>query len=842
MNPRRRRRARHAEVAFCIFHKKLEVGDQVLHQRAVHHNSLVVGKVELIVEHSNHDLDGRKPALHEPGLSEFLELFHGGKPGARQERDGPPVVYRRRMGISTRDWGGNLARPRILLSSVTRPRKPWKRSRPPRPGKPRGNGKGRGRGSSASAPPPERFRFGAEGARSPYEEVAQEAPPRFARESAPAAIEIPADAPTRFRNYELNPFQRVAASAIRAGKSVVVAAPTGAGKTLVAEIAIAETIARGKRVVYTSPLKALSNQKFRDFKAAAGTTVGLLTGDVSIDPEAPLLIMTTEILRNEIFDAPERLRDVEVVIFDEVHYLDDFDRGTVWEETILFAPPSIRFVALSATIPNLDQFVRWLRTVHAHPVEQVESSWRPVPLRHFGYHPKVGEFDLQDLDRMRRRVGMSGFRYLDPDLAKGLLNSLQNRELVPVLWFCFSRKECERRARRNGWRNLLTRTEQERIGRLYDETCAAFHQEVAGDLVELRNLTTRGIGYHHAGMLPVHKELVERLFTSGLLKLLFTTETFAMGINMPARTVVFDSLRKFNGVAFDWLRARDYMQMAGRAGRQGIDREGCVVSVLDTEDLHDAPVERIVFGELEPVRSRFNLAYATLLRLIEHLGSRIEEAWERSFNRYQFEEMSPDRREKNRERQLDLLRRKLQFLRETGFIDEGGLTDRGRIAARLSAYEVQFADSLFRGALEELSGKHLAAVFVGIIHEGRKGESLEQPVPSAFNRTKRAVNEVVRNLKKEEKRLLIPEEIKKPDFSLTFATFAWCEGDPIDALDRHTDAAPGDLVRTFRTAIQCLRQLRHALPGSYTLRERLDEAIELLNRDEVDAKRQLELG
>ncbi|MFN0205192.1 MAG: DEAD/DEAH box helicase [Planctomycetota bacterium] len=652
----------------------------------------------------------------------------------------------------------------------------------------------------------------------------------------------PEEAPITFHGFTLNPFQRKAMAAIREGKSVVVAAPTGAGKTLVAEIAIADTVARGKRVIYTSPLKALSNQKYRDFKSVAGTQVGILTGDVSINADAPLLIMTTEILRNEIFDAPHRLAEVEVVVFDEVHYLDDVDRGTVWEEAILFAPRQMRFVALSATIPNLNQFVNWLRRVHPHPVEEIESRWRPVPLHHFCYHPAAGEFDVTQIYKMQQRVGREGMRRQDPDMGKNLLTSLQQRKELPILWFCFSRKECERRARRNAWRTFLNTRERGLVEELFDSTCALFQQEVAGDLVEMRNLASRGIGYHHAGMLPVHKEITERMFTSGLLKLLFTTETFAMGINMPAKTVVFDALRKFNGIEFDWLRTRDYMQMAGRAGRQGMDKEGKVISVVDTEDLHDAPIERLVFGELEPVRSRFNLNYGTLLRLTQHLGSRIEEAWERSFNAYQYEELSEERRAKNRMRQLELLRKKLLFLRRNGFIDDRGLTDRGRVASKLAAFEVQLTDCFFRGVFENLSSRELAAAFIGIVYEGRKGETLEQPVPSSFAPTKRKIAESIRDLKREEFALKIPEGIHRPDFSLTIAAFSWCHGDTIDLLERQTLTAAGDIVRTFRTSIQCLRNMRSVLAPSYSLYHNLTEAIQLLNRDEVDARRQLELG
>jgi superfamily II RNA helicase len=429
-----------------------------------------------------------------------------------------------------------------------------------------------------------------------------------------------------FKGLRLNAFQRDAVDAIQRGSSVLVSAPTGAGKTLVAEYAIYEALRQGKRCIYTAPIKALSNQKYRDFQQDPDIEVGLMTGDVTLDPHAPLLIMTTEIFRNTVFEDPDRVRDVEFLIFDEIHYLDDRDRGTVWEESLIFAPENIRMICLSATIQNLESFGDWIRSVRKQELEVIRSDKRPVPLTHMLYHGQYGGFDLKRLSHVQKKHrdeqrrwndqgggdradygayrkrhpgrregrgrsgnGAKGGRFdkrgrndrdrrphVHPHLAaRKLLDELTRAKQTPILYFCFSRRECEIKAERNSHRRLLSPSERRKIARHFDKICDLFHLDwqIDPELGYLRDRALLGIGYHHAGMLPIHKEIVERLFTSGLLKLLFTTETFALGINMPARTVCFDALRKFDGVDFDYMKTRDYLQMAGRAGRQGIDDE-----------------------------------------------------------------------------------------------------------------------------------------------------------------------------------------------------------------------------------------------------------------------------
>src|SRR5262249_21388280 len=269
---------------------------------------------------------------------------------------------------------------------------------------------------------------------------------------------------------------------------------------------------------------------------------------------------------------------------------------------------------LSATISNLEQFGKWLAKIRPHELEIIKHDKRPVPLEHRLFHHQVGLFDLSQkkkaqqvikryaggTDRHRRR-GPRGMREARGGrralMAKrsghvsslALLDFLTRERLLPVLYFCFSRKEVEIKAEKNLQRNLLTRKEQSAIESLLAEICAKFELDPDADpgLRDIRMRALRGVGYHHAGMLPIHKEVVERLFTSGLIRMLFTTETFALGINMPARTVVFDALKKFDGVSFDYMRARDYLQMAGRAGRQGIDDKGLVIPIVEPEDLEE---------------------------------------------------------------------------------------------------------------------------------------------------------------------------------------------------------------------------------------------------------------
>jgi superfamily II RNA helicase len=657
-----------------------------------------------------------------------------------------------------------------------------------------------------------------------------------------------------FKGLKLSAFQLSAVRAVEAGKNVLVSAPTGAGKTLVAEFAIADAVARGRRCIYTAPIKALSNQKYRDFRDDPAIDVGLMTGDVTIHPRAQVLIMTTEILRNSIFEDPRNLSDVEYVIFDEVHYMDDAERGTVWEESLIFAPPKIRFICLSATVANLDELGRWLGEIREQPLEIVRSDRRPVPLEFEFFCGGAGRFParkLADVQRKTPREPSRGRRGPGgrPQREDGsdfrlLLDDLVAADLLPALVFSFSRKDCERLALQNQRRQLLDADEQLRMQTAQRELLEAFQLDPGELKGEVFRLAARGLGYHHAGMLPVHKEVIERLFTSGLIKLLFTTETFAVGINMPARTAAFFGLKKFDGQTFDYLRTRDFMQMAGRAGRQGIDAQGLVVVRLENRDLFDAPLERLLSGKPEPVQSRFRLSYSSILHLLERLGrERLHEAWEKSFNQFQHRGHNKKAREKNRLEQRRLLEAHLQLLASLGYIEpDDSLTAKGKIARLLYGYELQITELIFSGALERLPAEALGMIFVALVHETRRRFGESYVPPKLYGPQRRELDRVVGRLSGEEARHRIPNALKTFDWSLTPAVLAWMGGAPLEQLGDLSDATPGDLVRNFRMAVQLMRLTRRSLDPSYDLVERLDEAVLAMNRDEVDARRQLELG
>jgi superfamily II RNA helicase len=653
--------------------------------------------------------------------------------------------------------------------------------------------------------------------------------------------------PSKFKGFDLAPFQRRAAAALDTDRNVLVAAPTGAGKTLVAEYAIHLAMKKGMRSIYTAPIKALSNQKFRDFRADPEIgDAGLMTGDITLNPGGRVMVMTTEILRNTLFEDPARLQDVGVVVFDEVHYMDDPERGSVWEETLMFLPPEIVVVALSATIDNLGQFAAWLERVRQRPVEVIQETKRPVPLKNALFHPMAGIFPPSRLKQVRKRFlrEKRNREYKKRD-DNPLLNELVKNREVPILYFCFSRKLCESKAKRAARRKMLSPKEREQVNQVWDIARVEFKfNDERGALLALKKLTLSGVASHHAGMMPLHKEIVERLFAKGLLKLLYTTETFALGINMPARTVVFDSLSKFDGVEFDYMRTRDFMQMAGRAGRQGMDEVGLVYTVLEYDDVIDAPIHRIQEGKVEPVISRFNLDYATLVHLHGIAGKDAAvDAWERSFAAFQAREHSKQRENQNRQEVRALLKKRFAFLQEMGYIDgERDVLSRGHTSQLVHGYEIEMTELLYEGIFEQCSAAQLCALIAAVIYESRRrdeywGRSL-RPMRGILKRAE----DVLDQAQVIEVKQGLAASVKSLDLAMSPAIFEYADGRPFRDLGDYTNSAPGDFVRCARLVVQYLRHLARATESDNPDFQMLClKAVEGLYRGPVDVRAELGL-
>ncbi|EIN05504.1 antiviral helicase [Punctularia strigosozonata HHB-11173 SS5] len=482
----------------------------------------------------------------------------------------------------------------------------------------------------------------------------------------PISQHVPPAKPARTYKFTLDPFQQVSVHAIQRNESVLVSAHTSAGKTVVAEYAIAQCLERKQRVIYTSPIKALSNQKYREMLAEFGD-VGLMTGDVTINPSATCLVMTTEILRSMLYRGSEIMREVAWVIFDEIHYMRDKERGVVWEETIILLPHSVRYVFLSATIPNAMQFAEWIAKSHEQPCHVVYTDFRPTPLQHYlfpaggeGIYLVVNEKGEFREDNFSKAMGTlaekQGEDPADPksggkgrkgktkkggdkkgpsDISK-IIKMIMLKNYNPVIIFAFSKRECEALALQLSKQEFNTQDEQDLVTNIFNnaiENLAPADRSLP-QITNLLPLLKRGIGIHHGGLLPILKEVIEILFQEGLIKALFATETFSIGLNMPAKTVVFTATRKFDGREFRDLSSGEYIQMSGRAGRRGLDDRGVVIMMCD-EKLEPAAAKNMIKGEADRLDSAFHLGYNMVLNLMKVEGISPEFMLERCFFQFQ---------------------------------------------------------------------------------------------------------------------------------------------------------------------------------------------------------------
>ena len=488
--------------------------------------------------------------------------------------------------------------------------------------------------------------------------------------------------PAKVYPFTLDPFQQTAINYVEKNESVLVAAHTSAGKTVVAEYAIAKSLRDGQRVVYTSPIKALSNQKYRDLQEEFDD-VGLMTGDITINPSATCLVMTTEILRSMLYRGSEVMREVAWVIYDEVHYMRDKERGVVWEESIILLPHKVRFVFLSATIPNARQFVSWIAKIHHQPCHVVYTNYRPTPLQHYifpqggdGLHLVVdekGKFRESNFQKamsalqggggvegaiaeamidsgngkggggrgQKRKFGAGGGKGPNNDLHR-IVKLIMTRNLNPVIVFSFSKKDCEKYALELKREDYTDEIEKDLISQVFSNAIESLSEDdrKLPQVEALLPLLKRGIGIHHGGLLPILKEIVEILFSEGLIKCLFATETFAIGINMPAKTVVFTNTRKWDGKEMRWVTSGEYIQMSGRAGRRGKDDRGVVIQMMD-EKMEPTVCKGILYGDPDPLNSSYRISYNMLLNMLRVEDVDPEYLLRASFHQYQQESEAP---------------------------------------------------------------------------------------------------------------------------------------------------------------------------------------------------------
>ena len=688
----------------------------------------------------------------------------------------------------------------------------------------------------------------------------------------------------RFQGLELDPFQQQAIEALAAGHSVLVAAPTGTGKTIVADWIIDQALKASKRVVYTAPVKALSNQKFRDYCRLHGAeNVGLVTGDLVIRRDAPCLVMTTEILRNMLLTG-EHTTDLHAVVLDEVHFIDDRERGTVWEEVLIYLPTEVPVLGLSATLPNLDELANWMTTVRERPVTVVREHERAVPLTlHIAstqtgirsvkqYAEQVKKLRKQGPDRRRhrdrrrrgrqRRDGARRTGHID------IFRMMRQAEFTPYLYFAFSRRNCETFAtnlvRRLRGESLLTVEQRRDLAARIDAT--------EGDAVtpQLATMYRAGIAFHHAGLNVRLKALVEELYEARLIQVLYCTSTFALGVNMPARAVAFDGLSKFDGRELALLTTRQFMQKAGRAGRRGMDETGHVVLRLDPGDWPplQGAVKRYQRGEYEPVRSSFNLSWNSVVNLVgRHDLDAVRDLVQRSLLAWQYEDLAkkskararqlqretslnPSRRKRAEIRRLKKnarragdrcwqeFTRKVDFLVHIGYLDPDLELNAGaKVLRHVQIAEVLVTEIVLDGALEDLDDGTLFGVLCGLVSEFPRGVTRHYPITGEDRDVARHI-ERIRNSEV----VIDAEDLSGIDTPWSPEHIelgrAWHDGDSLtEVLDRvgsRTDIS-GTLVGTWRRAKDLANQLRHVYADDFPDRAaQLDAIMRAVRRDEVE--------
>ena len=723
----------------------------------------------------------------------------------------------------------------------------------------------------------------------------------------------------KYRGLTLDRFQEEAIEYIENDRSVLVAAPTGTGKTLIADYLIEEILEDGGEVVYTAPVKALSNQKYREYVERHGRdNVGLITGDLVINRNAPLRIMTTEILRNVLLEggmAPvstgqslnaadseserdsseeeeelgtptelelPRLEDLKAVIIDEIHFLDDRDRGTVWEELLIYLPSRVRILGLSATLSNLGEFAEWLSDIRETDVEVVREEERAVPLEFRLASRDTGVVDIQEYDRAYDTWLEHGAH--DTQMTKHVdVLEMLPKENFPALFFIFSRSLVERLAFGLSKSRLAGQFHDMSKHQELEEHLDRFEQEHPDVLTGTqKSMYRKGIAAHHAGLHVALKALVEELYEAKLLNIVYCTSTFALGINMPARTVVFDSLMKYNGRDFVPLTVREFMQMGGRAGRRGIDPVGEIVIRQDFKDYDEVRdlLDRLLSDKSEPVTSSFNLSFHSVVNLLaNHSEERIKLLLERSFKAFQrsqnaaelrveleeleeeleeekeqrgtptpsdLVDMRRDRRkvasvrrqlaEQERPQLWEEFQRKVTFLRSHGYIDDDNqLLARAEVLRHIKFEEIFLTELVMQGLLEDREPDELFGVLCGLVHSLPRKARVDKPEDDKWWEIFSDINavfssEIVQNAAE----LTDSEAVFTPEMMPLGER--WARGESLQDILRkihHKTDLSGGLVGAFRRAKDLVGQLREVHSDDPERRSEYAKLIRSVSRDEV---------
>ncbi|PIN75115.1 hypothetical protein COV18_05170 [Candidatus Woesearchaeota archaeon CG10_big_fil_rev_8_21_14_0_10_37_12] len=621
-----------------------------------------------------------------------------------------------------------------------------------------------------------------------------------------------------FEGFILDKFQEDAIRAIEINHSMVVSAPTGSGKTLIADYIIDKELKGKKRVIYTAPIKALSNQKFRDFTKQYGEDkIGLVTGDLVINSSAQILIMTTEVYRNMAVIKDPMLDNVAYCIMDEVHFISDEERGYVWEESIIFSPETVRFLFLSATIPNGHEFADWVKTIKKHQVEVVVHTVRPVPLEIKFFDTDLGITTLQEIKKRKELDDIPDYKgafsrrsrykkaYVKPPEFTDLIKELKAKGKLPCIYFVFSRVKTQDYAVKLAKiSSYVDQKDKFELAQFITNEFQKINEDISRlkSTKEVRSCLSKGIAFHHAGLLPDVKHIIEKLFGKGLIKVLFATETFAVGINMPAKTVCFDGLRKFTGTGFRSLNSKEFFQIAGRAGRRGMDKTGLAVAVVHRPSLELKQVSNLVKGDTLPLMSQFKLSYNTVLNMVHlHNEAEIDKILKMNFFTFQQSEGNID--------DVDVVRsikaryeKAVKKLKVMNYISKDCLTDLGMFTTKIFSNELEISQMFATKFKDRLDEYDVLLLIGSLVYEPKREAKFFQIFPS------KKIATLVNKLK--DHPYLKNQEWYKHMTNLSAFLKPCSEGKKFVDILRNANMPEGDVIRFLMQLLDRLEQIDRA--------------------------------